>query len=179
MNFILRASALIFFAFGFHALTNTEQPVVQSATMSVGDYSQREFSWSVSQLTPETAKYASTHPIHIDIHVPTLIIYDSAGKCVYYGTDAARNSLAVASLPQIVPQSDVPSGALSRDGMLSIVPEFSKRRATVVGDTYPTVFSLIAAGTGEQAAIQTSAIQSLRRRATAVKANILELSLAQ
>jgi len=97
-------------------------PVIESATMTVNDYARANASWEAVH-----GNHTSDTKINLDLHVPSLDIYDPDGQLVFHGIDPAKNAELLHRLPAELKDLKPLSPPKNISRPLEIIPGFQKR----------------------------------------------------
>lgn len=180
MKVIIRAAVMLLTVASPHtppAVAPPGQPVYTAASMPLNEYSRAWFTWTVYHSDPDKVKRMASDGLHLDIKLPSLIIYDPGGKVAYYGITSKDNIQALAQFPHMPAGAAIPDGVVQRDALLSIVPAFARDKDLIQHSSDYLVFSLITPN-NKPSSNQTDSLKSLHMRTTAPKVNIIELSVS-
>ena len=114
-------------------------PVMEAATMTVNDYARANASWEAIH-----GNHTSDTKINLNLHVPSLDIYDPDGQLVFHGVDPAKNAELLHRLPAELKGLKPVSPQQSISRALEIVSGFQKRSGEIGSAKKYTIYAISA-----------------------------------
>ncbi len=111
-------------------------PVIESATMTVNDFARANASWEAVH-----GNHSSDTKINLDLHVPSLDIYDPDGQLVFNGIDPVKNADFLHRLPAVLKDLKPVSPPKSISRSLELVSGFQKRSGEISSAKKYTIYA--------------------------------------